>query len=110
MAHDPHDHDSPEHFKKQSQIIWKVGALLIFFTCLTVWLQYVDFGSHDRNVVIGLLLATVKAGLVALIFMHLKSERGLIYKVLAFTVIFVAGLFALTLLAWKSPLFHPGLF
>lgn len=110
MAHDPHDHSSPEQLKKQSLIIWKVGGVLIFFTCLTVWLQYVDFGSHNRNIVIGLLLATVKAALVALIFMHLKSERGLIYKFLAFTVIFVTGLFALTFLAWKSPLFHPGLF
>ena len=110
MSHDPHDHDSPEHLKKQSLLIWKIGGLLIFFTCLTVWLQYVDFGSHDRNVIIGLLLAAVKAALVALIFMHLKSERGLIYKFLAFTVIFVTGLFALIYLHWSSPLYHPGIF
>jgi cytochrome c oxidase subunit IV len=110
MSHDPHDHDSPEYFSKQSMLIWKIGGLLIFFTCLTVWLQYVDFGSHNRNIVIGLLLAAVKAALVALIFMHLKGERGLIYKFLAFTLIFVIGLFALTYLAWTSPLFHAGLF
>src|SRR3954466_1382338 len=110
MSPPPHDHDSPEYFKKQSNLIWKVGGLLIFFTCLTVWLQYVDFGSHDRNIVIGLLLATIKAALVALIFMHLKGERGLIYKFLAFTVVFVIGLFALTYLHWASPLFHVGLF
>jgi cytochrome c oxidase subunit IV len=110
MSHDSHDHDSPEYLKKQSRLIWKIGAWLIFFTCLTVWLQYVDFGSHNRNVVIGLLLAAFKASLVALIFMHLKGERGLIYKFLAFTVIFVIGLFALTFLAWSHPLFHAGLF
>jgi cytochrome c oxidase subunit IV len=110
MSHDPHDHDSPEYLNKQSLLIWKIGGLLIFFTCLTVWLQYVDFGSHDRNIVIGLLLAAVKAALVALIFMHLKGERGLIYKFLAFTVVFVIGLFALTYLAWTSPLFTSGLF
>lgn len=108
MSHDPHDHDSPAYLKKQSMLIWKIGGWLIFFTCLTVWLQYVDFGSHNRNIIIGLLLAAFKASLVALIFMHLKGERGLIYKVLFFTVIFVIGLFALTLLAWSSPLFHPG--
>jgi caa(3)-type oxidase subunit IV len=110
MAHDPHDHDSPEYFKKQSRLIWKIGGMLIFLTCLTVWLQYVDFGSHNRNVVIGLLLAAFKAALVALIFMHLKNERGLIYKFLAFTVIFVIGLFALSYLHYISPLFHVGLF
>jgi caa(3)-type oxidase subunit IV len=110
MAHDLHDHDSPEHFKKQSRIIWIVGISLLAATVLTVALQYVDFGSHNRNIVIGLLIAAAKASAVALIFMHLKSERGLIYKFLAFTVIFVAGLFVLTLLAWSCPLFHPGLF
>ena len=104
MSHNTHDHDSPEYLQKQSKIIWIVGGVLIFFTCLTVWLQYVDFGSHNRNIVIGLLLATVKAALVALIFMHLKGERGLIYKFLAFTVVFVIGLFALTYLHWADPL------
>ncbi len=110
MSHDHHDHDSPEYLKKQSLLVWKIGGWLIVFTCLTVWLQYVDFGSHSRNVIIGLLLAAFKASLVALIFMHLKSERGLIYKFLAFTVIFVIGLFALTYLHYVSPLYTEGLF
>ncbi len=110
MAHDPHDHESPEYFKKQKVLIWKIGGWLIALTCLTVGLQYVDFGSHNRNIVIGLLLAVFKSTLVALIFMHLKNERGLIYKFLAFTVIFVIGLFALTYLHYISPLFHVGLF
>lgn len=104
MSHDPHDHDSPEYLQKQSKLIWKIGGLLIVFTVLTVWLQYVDFGSHGRNITIGLLIAALKASLVALIFMHLKSERGIIYKILAFTVVFVAGLFALTYLHWSDPL------
>lgn len=107
MAHDPHDHDSPEYLKKQSLLVWKVGGWLIFFTCATVWLQYVDFGSHNRNIIIGLLLAAFKASLVALIFMHLKGERGLIYKFLAFTTVFAAALFALTYLCWKHPLWNP---
>jgi caa(3)-type oxidase subunit IV len=110
MSHDPHDHDSPEYFKKQSRTIWIVGIGLICATILTVALQYVDFGSHNRNIVIGLLIAAAKASAVALIFMHLKGERGLIYKFLAFTVVFVTGLFALTYLHWTSPLFHAGLF
>jgi caa(3)-type oxidase subunit IV len=104
MSHDHHDHDSPEYLQKQSRLIWKIGGLLIVFTVLTVWLQYVDFGSHGRNITIGLLIAAFKASLVALIFMHLKSERGIIYKFLAFTLVFVTGLFVLTYLHWSDPL------
>jgi hypothetical protein len=40
--------------------------------------------------------------------MHLKSERGLIYKFLVFTVVFVLGLFVLTFLAWSDPLHYHG--
>lgn len=104
MSHDHHDHDSPEYLAKQSKLIWKIGGLLIVFTVLTVWLQYVDFGSHARNITIGLLIAAFKASLVALIFMHLKSERGLIYKFLVFTVVFVIGLFFLIYLHWANHL------
>lgn len=104
MSQEHHDHDSPEYLQKQSKLIWKIGGLLIVFTVLTVWLQYVDFGSHERNITIGLLIAAFKASLVALIFMHLKGERGLIYKFLLFTVVFVIGLFFLTYLHYSDPL------
>jgi caa(3)-type oxidase subunit IV len=49
-------------------------------------------------------IAIVKALCVMLVFMHLKSERGLIYKFLFFTVVFVIGLFVLTYLGWSDPL------
>ncbi len=52
---------------------------------------------------IGMLVATFKAGLVAAIFMHLSSERKLIYRVLIFTVFFVFALFWLTYLHWYDP-------
>ena len=43
-----------------------------------------------------MLVATLKAGLVAAIFMHLAAEKRLIYRVLIFTGFFVLGLFWLT--------------
>jgi cytochrome c oxidase subunit IV len=55
---------------------------------------------------IGLAIAAVKAGLVALYFMHLRHERRAIYLTLAFTAIFAAGLFALTL--WTEADHVPG--
>ncbi|HSY74174.1 MAG TPA: hypothetical protein VK810_01780, partial [Dongiaceae bacterium] len=46
-----------------------------------------------------LAIAAVNAFLVAGYLMHLLSEKKLIYTVLTFTVIFVIGLFGLTLWA-----------
>jgi caa(3)-type oxidase subunit IV len=98
-SHPDHDHDVSKHIKKYLM----VGALLLAFTIITVALAYVDFGSHNRNIAIGMMVATFKAGLVAAIFMHLNAERQLIYRVLLFTVFFVMGLFWLTYLHWYDP-------
>ena len=104
MAHDHHDHDSPEAIRKASNMIWAVGLVLVFGTAVTVWAMDWDMGTRGKNIAFGMLIATIKASFVALIFMHLKSERGLIYKFLFFTVIFAIGLFVLTYLAWADPL------
>ncbi len=97
-GHD-HDHDVSKHVKKYLL----VGALLLTFTVLTVFLSYVDFGSHKANMAVGMVVATIKAGLVAAIFMHLNAERQLIYNILIFTGFFVIALFWLTYLHWYDP-------
>ena len=97
-GHDDH-HDVAKHVRKYLM----VGALLLVFTLITVGLSYVDFGSAKANMAIGMLVATFKAGLVAAIFMHLSSEKQLIYRILLFTVFFVLGLFWLTYLHWYDP-------
>ena len=76
-----------------------VGATLLVFTALTVFLSYVNFGSQKANVAVAMVVATFKAGLVADIFMHLSAEKKLIYRILIFTGFFVFGLFWLTYLA-----------
>jgi caa(3)-type oxidase subunit IV len=78
--------------------------ILFVGTVLTVLAAQHNFGSRHLNLGIGLLIATVKASLVALIFMHLKSERGMIYKFLLFTAIFFAGMMFLFVLAVMDPL------
>lgn len=50
-----------------------VFATLLFLTFITVWIAQFDFGSF--NTVIAMLVATVKATLVALYFMHLKYDN-----------------------------------
>jgi cytochrome c oxidase subunit IV len=64
-----------------------VNYLLIFYalvalTILTVLLALHRFDNELANVLLALLLATVKAGFVATYFMHLKFEGRLIYLIL----------------------------
>ena len=106
MAHDhhDHDHDSPEAIKKASRLIWIIGGVLVLGTFITVGVMDWDLGTRGKNIAFGMFIATIKALCVMLVFMHLKSERGLIYKFLVFTVIFAIGLFVLSYLGWADPL------
>ena len=58
----------------------------------------IDFGYHWRNVAIGLVIATLKASCVALIFMHLNHERWWVYGTLILTVVFFLALLLLPVL------------
>ena len=106
MAHDhhDHDHDSPEAIKKAARLIYIVGGVLVLGTFITVGVMNWDLGSRAWNIAFGMFIATIKALCVMLVFMHLKSERGLIYKFLFFTIVFAIGLFVLTYLGWSDPL------
>ena len=97
-----HDDHAPLDLAKQIRVYLRIGAILIAGTVLTIAVAYVPWlqtGNHHIDMVIGLLIATVKVSLVALIFMHLNHEKGLIYKVLFFTVVFAAAMLFLFVLA-----------
>ncbi|MES2596163.1 MAG: cytochrome C oxidase subunit IV family protein [Verrucomicrobiota bacterium] len=96
--------DSPQEIQKQVKKILLIGAILIFFTVVTVALSYVELPSHSLNIIVGMILATIKAALVALVFMHLNHEAKLVYKILAFTVAFVLALFLLFYFSVSDPL------
>jgi caa(3)-type oxidase subunit IV len=110
-AHDPHaaPHGDHSHHDMHLGLYFGVGAFLLVATIITVWLSYVDFdkmfGIHHANIVVALIVATIKVGFVAAIFMHLKGEKAMIWKFLFFTMFFVAGLFLLTLLHYIDPIF-----
>jgi cytochrome c oxidase subunit 4 len=104
ISQDPAEHEEYAHnVRKHVKGYLMVGALLLTFTALTVALSYVDFGTRKANVAVAMLLAMLKAGLVAAVFMHLAAEKRLVYRVLIFTGFFVLGLFWLTFLAWYNP-------
>ncbi|MBI4376419.1 MAG: cytochrome C oxidase subunit IV family protein [Elusimicrobia bacterium] len=76
-----------------------VFAALMVLTVVTVSVSYWHLPPAPA-IALGLAIATLKAGLVAAFFMHLKGERLLIYGLLGITVFFMAVLF--TLPTWDS--------
>lgn len=83
---------SEEHRQHVIQIGVYVGiwAILMFLTGLTVFVSFIEL--HDWNIVLALLIATIKGTLVVLFFMHLFYSS----KLTKVTVI--AALFFLFLL------------
>ena len=61
-----------------------VFVALLVLTVITVAIAQVDFGSF--NIVIAMLIASFKAGLVALFFMHLKYEHPLTWMYVLFPI------------------------
>jgi caa(3)-type oxidase subunit IV len=100
--------DTPEEIQKSIKWYFAIGLGLILATIITWALSLVEFSTHGINILIGLLVAAIKVTFVGLFFMHLKSERALIYKVLAFTVVFVLALFLLTYWSHEDPLVWSG--
>jgi cytochrome c oxidase subunit IV len=71
-----------------------VFVALMALTIITVAISYLHL-PVAMAVTAALLVATVKGSLVACYFMHLISEKKLIYAVLALTAVFFAALLAL---------------
>ena len=91
------DEQSIEDVRKHVRTYLIIGAALMCGTLLTVWASLINFGSREINIAIALLIACVKGFLVAGFFMHLISEKKMIYSVLVFTVFFFVALMFLTL-------------
>ena len=79
---------------KQVRIYITVFVALLALTIITVAISRYHLPVHIA-VTVALLVATIKGSLVACYFMHLISEKKLIYAVLALTAIFFVALLAL---------------
>ena len=79
------------------------GALLVL-TAVTVGASYLQL-STTGTVVLAIAIATIKAALVALFFMHLKSERPAIYWTLGLTGVLFVALFGVVLWTEADHLF-----
>ena len=92
--------ESHEAFNHHVRRYLYVFYALLFGTLITVGASYIPFGNREVNIGVALLIAISKATLVACYFMHLISERKMIYAIMGFTAVFFAGLMILTLCAF----------
>ena len=69
-----HAHSEEKHITSYTAyfVVW---VILMILTAVTVYVSYLDFGQ--LNIVIAMVVASIKAGAVALFFMHLKFEDGI---------------------------------
>ncbi len=79
MSHDDHDLSKA----KKGYLI--IGGALLAGTIITVLVSYLHL-PIPLAILIALTIATIKASLVACYFMHLISERKMIYIVLSIAV------------------------
>ncbi|MBV8520322.1 MAG: cytochrome C oxidase subunit IV family protein [Acidobacteria bacterium] len=87
-AHEHFGHDnSPEAIRKEIRRYLIVFAALGALTIVTVAISLLHLPTH-LAILLALTVAVVKGSLVAAFFMHLISERKLIYAVLLLTVFF----------------------
>ena len=94
--------DSSHEVSKHVRIYLIVGIALLVGTVLTVLMNAVHFDSMTVTIFIALFIACVKGFLVAGYFMHLMSEKKMIYGILGATVFFFAGMMYLIILARDS--------
>jgi cytochrome c oxidase subunit 4 len=73
-----------------------VFATLLALTIVTVAVASLNL-SESTTVLVAISIATVKASLVAMFFMHLKGEKPMVFWPLGLTAVLFAALFAFLL-------------
>jgi cytochrome c oxidase subunit 4 len=79
------DTEHSEHIMS-SGFYWLIWAILIVATVLTAWIATVDLGVF--NTVVALIIATCKASIVVLFFMHVKYTSEKMTKAVLLAAVF----------------------
>ena len=88
------EHAAHEDVSKHMGKYYVVFVALLCLTAITVGVSYLKL-ARPYAIAVALAIASVKAGLVAAVFMHLISEKKVIFAVLVLTALFFALLLAL---------------
>ena len=86
--------DHAADIDKHVRVYITVFVALMALTLVTVAVSYLDL-STPMAIALAMFIATIKGSLVACYFMHLISEKRLIYAVLVITVVKFVALLAL---------------
>jgi cytochrome c oxidase subunit 4 len=86
-----HQHDD---IRKHMGQYYVVFVALLCLTAVTVGVSYLHL-TRPLAITVALVIASVKAGLVAAVFMHLISEKKVIFAILLLTALFFMLLIAL---------------
>ncbi len=98
--HSSHGHESADdglvhvHVHPASFYV-KIFAALVFFTLVTVGLAQVHLG--EWNFFIAVVIATIKASLVAAFFMHLKDDNRFNLVIFVGSLVFIGVFFVYTM-------------
>jgi len=98
MTTHEHTHEHTEEMLKHIKIYLVVFVALAVLTLVTVWAAYIHVAEW-AHLTIALSIATVKAGLVVAFFMHLISEKKLIYSVCILTVFLFISMLTITVMS-----------
>ena len=91
-THDNHAHAAhyDDHDKNAVKVYLGVLVALLILTAVTVAASTIQFGSGMINVIVALGIATLKASLVGLFFMHLIHDRPMNSIILVGSFVFLA--------------------
>ena len=70
-----------------------ICCILLFLTAVTVWVSRYDFAAvniAEMGIIMALAVATVKATIVGLYFMHLRWDRAFVGFIFVGSILFVA--------------------
>lgn len=86
-THSNHDHSELGHILPRKLYVTVLVTLLIL-TVITVAISRVDFGN--MNIIVAMIIASIKAGIVALFFMHLKYESPILWLYVGIPLVLLA--------------------
>ncbi len=91
IQHEHKEHETQEEHATHSQLFYiAIGVTLLVLTITTAVVAFINLGA--LNPVVALLIATFKAGLVVLFFMHVKGASEKLTGAVVVSGIFFLGL------------------
>src|SRR5215831_794127 len=100
MAHEAYDQEHPGDYDVHAHISPAtfyvfILAILVALTLLTVGVSYIHLGK--LNLIVAIVIASIKASLVILFFMHLRYDNKFNALVVVISLLFIGVFFAYTL-------------